>query len=198
MIFAKDFLLLLSFFFCFVFIACHAFLVFYIFYLFLLIFYLFTFQILSSFLVFPSEAPVPSPLFLLLWGCSPTHPPTQSHLTALTFPYTGALSLHRVKGFSSYWCHIRSSSATYAAGAMFTLVGGLVPGSSVGLVGCSSYGVANPLSSLSPFPNSSIGVPIVSPMNGCLHPHLYWCISGRASEDSCIRLLSASTSWHPQ
>jgi hypothetical protein len=37
-----------------------------------------------------------------------------------------------------------------------SLVGGLVPGSSGGLVGCSSFGVANLFSSFSPFSNSSI------------------------------------------
>jgi hypothetical protein len=46
--------------------------------------------------------PIPHPL--LLWGCSPSHPP--SHLTAL--------SLHRTKVFSSYWCQTKPSSATYA------------------------------------------------------------------------------------
>jgi hypothetical protein len=37
---------------------------------------------------------------------------------SLAFPYTGALNLHRNKGFSSHWCPTRPSSATYAAGAM--------------------------------------------------------------------------------
>jgi hypothetical protein len=53
----------------------------------------------------------PSPLPLLLWGCSPTHPPTHSHFTVLTFSYTGALSLHRTKQLSSHWCVMRPSSA---------------------------------------------------------------------------------------
>ena len=30
------------------------------------------------------------------------HPTTQSHITALSFPYTGASSLHRTKGLSSF------------------------------------------------------------------------------------------------
>jgi hypothetical protein len=58
-----------------------------------------------------------------------------------------------------------------------------------GLVGwhcCSSYGVANPFSSSSPSPNSSIGVPMLSPMVGCEHPHLYWSDSGRASQKTAI------------
>jgi hypothetical protein len=35
-----------------------------------------------------------------------------------SFPYTGESSLHRTKGLPSHWCQIRSSCATYAAGAM--------------------------------------------------------------------------------
>jgi hypothetical protein len=58
------------------------------------------------------------------------HSPTHSHhLTTLAFPYT-----------------------------VYSLVCGLVPGSSRGLVGwycCSSYGIANLFNSFSPLPNSS-------------------------------------------
>ena len=32
----------------------------------------------------------------------PTYTPTQSHIPALAFPYTGALSLHRTKGLFSH------------------------------------------------------------------------------------------------
>ena len=60
--------------------------------------------------------------------------------------------------------------------SMYTLWLG-VPLSSMGvLVGwycCSSHGVANPFSSFSPSPNSSIGVPVLIPMFGCKHPHLH-------------------------
>ena len=38
---------------------------------------------------------------------------------------------------------------------------------------------------------SFIGVPVISLMVGCEHLYLYWSGSGRVSEDSCIRLLSA-------
>jgi hypothetical protein len=68
---------------------------------------------------------------------------------------------------------------------VYSLVGVLVPGSSArggGLV-CwychSSYGVANLLSSFSPFSNSSIGDPEHSPMDACEHPHLHLLSSGR-------------------
>jgi hypothetical protein len=59
---------------------------------------------------------------------------------------------------------------------VYPLVGGLVPGSSGVLVGsycCSSYGAANPFSSFSPFSNSSIGDPMLSPMVGWEQPPLY-------------------------
>jgi hypothetical protein len=54
-------------------------------------------------------------------------------------------------------------------------------------------------SSLSPSPNSSIRIPMISSMVGCKHQHLYWSGSRQSlSGDSYIRLLSAKelTSWH--
>jgi hypothetical protein len=71
----------------------------------------------------PRKPAIPSSLPLLLWKCSPTLLPTSppTHplpLPALSFPYTGALSLHRTKGLSSYWCLTRPSLNTYGAGAM--------------------------------------------------------------------------------
>ena len=51
---------------------------------------------------------------------------------------------------------------------------------------CSSYWVANPFSSFSPFSNSYIGNPILSPMVGCKHPHLFYSGSGRASQETTI------------
>ena len=83
----------------------------------------------SPFLVSYPETPYPNlPPPASEGAPSPTH---QFPLPALTFPYTGAPSSHRIKGLSSHWCLTRPSSATYAAGAMGpSLVGGLVPGSS--------------------------------------------------------------------
>jgi hypothetical protein len=103
------------------------------------------------------------------------HSLTHSCLTTLPFPYTGALNLHGTKGFSSHWCQTMPSSATYAAGAMgpsmctlWLVVWSL--GALRDLVGwycCCSYGVANPFSSFSPFSNSSIEGPVLSPRVGC-------------------------------
>jgi hypothetical protein len=67
--------------------------------------------------------------------------------------------------------------------SMCTLVDGLVPGSSGDLVHsyCSSYGAANSFSSFSPFSNSFIGDPMLSPMVSYAHPPLYLLVSDRAS-----------------
>lgn len=49
-------------------------------------------------------------------------------------------------------------------------------------------------------PNSSIGIPVLSLMVDCEHPHLYWSGSGRACQETAVSLylLSASSSWHLQ
>jgi hypothetical protein len=149
---------------------------------------------LSPLLVSPPEPlyPTPSPpasvkvlpsIFLL---------PTHSHLTALAFPYTGESSLHRTKALSSYWCQPMPSSATYATGAMgpsmYTLW--LVVyywkfwGSGWLMLffiwGCT------PLQLLHPSPNSSIAVPMFSPMVGCEHLPLYLSGFGWTSQEAII------------
>jgi hypothetical protein len=49
---------------------------------------------------------------------------------------------------------------------------------------------ANPFSSFSPFSNSSMGDPMLSPMVGCEHSPLYLSDSGRDSQETVIlRLL---------
>jgi hypothetical protein len=48
---------------------------------------------------------------------------------------------------------------------------------------CSSYGVAVSFRSFCPSPNSSIGVPDLSPMDACECLHLSQSPAGRASED---------------
>ena len=52
------------------------------------IFSLFTFKMFSPFQVSPSEISYPIPLFLPLWGCSPTHLPTPV-FPFPAFTYTG-------------------------------------------------------------------------------------------------------------
>jgi hypothetical protein len=80
-------------------------------YSFLKLFSLFTLQILSPFLISPPKPPYPIPPL-------PAHQPTHSCFPILAFPYTGTLSLHKIKGLSPHWCPTRQSSATYPAGAM--------------------------------------------------------------------------------
>jgi len=71
---------------------------------------------------------------------------------------------------------------------VYSLVGGLVPWSSGASGGwyCSSYGVANPFNSFSPFFNSSPGVHMLSLMVSCKHFNLYQQGSGRASQETSI------------
>ena len=72
---------------------------------------------------------------------------------------------------------------------VYSLVGGLVPGSSGGLIGsycCSSSEAANPFTSLGPFSSYFIEYPVLSPMVGCEHPPLYLSGTGRASQETAI------------
>jgi hypothetical protein len=134
-------------------------------FLFYWIFYIFTFQMLFHF-CFPSKTPqshAPPPASMRVFPLTRSN----SQLNTLAFPYTGAKGLLRTKGHSSYWCQPTLSSATYATGAMghsmcmlWLVISPL--GALGGLVGwyCgSSYGVANPFSSFSPFSNSSLESP---------------------------------------
>ena len=76
----------------------------------------------------------------------------------------------------------------------YSLIGGLVPGSSaVVVVGgilfgcyCSLYRVAKPFCSISPFSNSSIEDPVLSPKSGCEQLPLYLSDSGRSSQEKAI------------
>jgi hypothetical protein len=51
---------------------------------------------------------------------------------------------------------------------------------------CSSYGVANPFSSLATFSSSSFGVPVFHPIDDCEHPLLYFPGIGIASQETAI------------
>ena len=142
------------------------------------LFYLFTFQMLSPFPVFPPQPPYSiSPL--LLWGCSP---PTHSCL----LPPQGPLfPLMPDKAILCYIC-----SWSHGSHHVYSLVGGWFSPwdlwESGWLILLFFYGVANPFSSFSHFPNSSIGVPMLSPMDDCEHPPLYLSGLGRASQETTI------------
>ena len=60
------------------------------------------------------ETPIPFPLFLPLWGCSPSHPPIHNSLPWHS-PVLGHIKLAIPKGLSSQWWPTWPSSATYAA-----------------------------------------------------------------------------------
>ena len=51
---------------------------------------------------------------------------------------------------------------------------------------CFSYESTNPFNSLGIFSSSSLGDPVLSPMDGCEHPLLYLSGTGRASQETAI------------
>ena len=109
-------------------------------------------------------------------------PPTHSWLAAVAFPYTGARSIHRKKGLSSHWCPRSPSSATYVAGAMGPSMCTWNLGDLLGWYCSFSYSVAKPFSTFSPFSNSSVGEPALSPMLACEHLPLYLSDSSKDSD----------------
>jgi hypothetical protein len=141
---------------------------------------------LSPFLVSPLKPPPPP-----LLPSSPTH--------SLPLPGPGIplfrgiepsqdqgpfLPLMPNKAIVCYIC-----SWSHESHHVFSLVGGLVPGSSGGLVTsccCSAYGATNPFSSLGTFSNSFIGDPVLCPMDGCDHALLYLSGTVRASQETAI------------
>jgi hypothetical protein len=61
------------------------------------------------------------------------------------------------------------------------------------------YRTANLFSFLGTFSSFFIVHPVLHPMDGCEHPLLYFVRHWQSlSGDNFIRLLSASTCWHPQ
>jgi hypothetical protein len=59
---------------------------------------------------------------------------------------------------------------------------------------CSSYWVADPISSLGAFSSSSIGGPVFHPIADCEHPLLYLSGTGRASQAACFLMELRMTS----
>ena len=151
-----------------------------------------------------------SPLFhpsspsKLLWGCYPTHPstltsqlwhsstlgtkPSQDQGPLLPLMPDKAI-LWDICGWCHGSCHVNS------------LVADLIPESSragVWLVDIVVLSIGLPTYIKSPFSNSSIGDPILSPIVGWEHPPLYLSDSGKASQEttisvSCQHALLAST-----
>jgi hypothetical protein len=138
---------------------------------------------LSPFLTPPPRNPYPMHLPPASMRVFP-YPPTHSWLPALELPNTGAsikpsqgqgplLPRMHDKAILCYMC-----SCSHGSLHVYSLADGLVPvwfgwekGDLVGWYCCSSYGVANPFSYFSPFSNSLIGDPVLSPVVACEHPH---------------------------
>jgi hypothetical protein len=136
------------------------------------------------------KSSIPSPSSCFWEGTPPlTHP--------LLFHHSSILLCWGIKSYEDkgpplplmpdkvIFCYICSRS--HGCHKVYSLVGCLVPGSSLGyLYGwfcCFSYWVVNFFSFFSPSLNSSIGVPMLSSMVGCKHLHLYWSGSGRAPQE---------------
>jgi hypothetical protein len=165
------------------------------------IFYLFTFQILSPFPISPLESLYFIPFPLLLWGYSPAHPPTPPcpgiPIHWGTEPSQDQGPLLPLMPDKAILCSI--CSWNHGPPHVYSLLGGLVPGSSRGtgwlillffLWGC------RPFSSFSPFSNSSTGDPVLSSMVGCEHPTLCFSGSRRASQESALSVLFANIQTH--
>jgi hypothetical protein len=93
------------------------------------------------------------------------------------------------KAILCYMCSWSTHSMCLESLPVYSLIGGLVPGNYGVLVGsycCSSYGTANPFTSLGTFSSFSIEDPVLSPMNGCEPPILYLSGTGRASQETAI------------
>jgi hypothetical protein len=142
---------------------------------------------------YPPKSPIPSLLPLLLRGCSPTYPPTPAsppwHSPILGHrAFTEPKALLPIDAWHSHpLLHMRLEPwvpPCILLGWWFS------PwelwGSLVGWYCCSSYGVANPFSSFSPFSNSFIGDPMLSPMVVYENPPLYLSVSDRASQETAL------------
>jgi hypothetical protein len=166
---------------------------------------------LSFFPVSPRYPPTPLPLR----GYSPPTDPLPPHRSIILLLWGFKPQQDQVAPLPStsdkaVLCYIFSRN--HGPTHIYSLVGGLVPGSFGGsgylilffLWGCS------PLQFLQPFPNSSIGIPGLSPMVGCECLHLYWSGAGKviAIFDSClqavlgirnsVRVLCLRMAWIPR
>jgi hypothetical protein len=159
---------------------------------------------LSPSLVSPPETTYAIPLPLLLWECSSYHPPTPAYLylhspTLGHQTFTGLMVSPPNEVQQSYpLLHMQQEPCAFLGWWFSTWElwhgGQCLPGWY-----CFSCGVANPFNSFSPFSNSSIVDPVLSPMVCWLQASasVFVRLWQSLSEDSYIMLLSASTFWHP-
>jgi hypothetical protein len=122
---------------------------------------------------------------MLSWKSTiPSHRPapqtTYSCFLALTFPYTGADNLQKTKGLYSHWCPTRKSSPTYVT--RDTNSGRVLVSSYY----CSSYRVADTISSIATFSSYFIGGPVFHPIDDSEHPLLYLPGTGIDSQEKAV------------
>jgi hypothetical protein len=161
----------------------------FIFFLYFLFYWIFYFIYISNVIPFPCiPSRIPYPIVLLPDPMRVlTYLPTHSHLPALAFPSQKQgpfLPLMSNKAILCYIC-----SRNHGSLIVYTLVSGLVPASSweSGLLLLLFFlWVANHFSSFSPFSNSFIGDPVISPMGSCELLPLYLPGSGKASQETAI------------
>jgi hypothetical protein len=149
---------------------------------------LFTFQMLSPSLVATPNPPVPSLLPLL------TNPPTPASLY-WHFPtlghraFTGPRASHHIdvqQGHPLLHMRLEPWVPPYVLFCWWFSPWEL-RGYWLVHICCSSYGIANPFSSFSPFSSSSVvDTVLISPMLDCKHPPLYLSGTGTASQETAI------------
>jgi hypothetical protein len=146
---------------------------------------------LSPFPVSPPQIPIPSPLPLLLWRFFPNHP---------LLPQCPSIPLYWViEPPQDQGAPLPLMSDKAVLCYIYIWSHGFPPPTPCMFFGCwfsvwelwgiwlvDTYRVAIPSSSFISFPNYFTGVLMLSPMNGCEHPHLYLSVSGRASQRTAI------------
>ena len=146
---------------------------------------------LSPFLVSPLHLPYPIPLSLPSMRVLPSLPPSWPGIPlhwGIHWAFTGPRASPPIDAWQGHpLLHMQLEPWI----PPFVLFGWWfspweVWGCVVGWYCCSSCEVANLFSSFSPFSNSFIGDPLLSPMVGCEHPPLYLSVSCRASEETAI------------
>ena len=158
---------------------------------------------LSPFTVSPFlETPYPiSPFHAsMMVFLQPTTHPSLPAFDSTTLGYL--LSLHRNKDLSWQRYLTRPYYGTYPAGAMYSIVGGLVPGCS----GCSGWMILLLFLWDCKPPQLLQSFLYLLHWESCAQSNSWLWASASVfvklwqdlSGESCIRLLSASTSWHPQ
>ena len=98
----------------------------------------------------------------------------------LTSPLQPPYHIHPYRGSMRVLNHPPTHSCLITLAFLYTGASNLHKGLSF------HWYYVRPLHLFQPFPNSSVGVPVLSLMVGCEHPHLYWLGSGRDSQETAV------------